>query len=1169
MEKKRVGTSVIVLLALIQGVLTSIAVEVKPSVNPATAGDTVTLSLSPSTAIKSGSWAVGESVILTWIGEQQAVFPSHAGRASVNILTGALTLSSVSVVDSGVYVVQGSDPQLQANASITVVETISNVTLSVNETNLMEFNGSAVVKCSVSSGSSLSFLWMNGSSEVTASDRVQLTVGNSTLTIVNVTRYDRGPFMCRVLNPVSNGTSDALNFTISYGPDTMALTVNGNNSTSFSVGSNLTMLCSAQSNPPALLQWAVRGELVNTTGPLLQLFSVSEDQSGPYSCLAFNNHTNMNSTITTNIVISKSGSEQQAVSVWLLPLLLLFGPFFSPAHSQSIHASENPIQVGSNVTLSSQTEVTTGIWLSADMGIIVFIASGNAMIDMDWKDRVTFDSTTSSLTIKSLEVGDSGVYILEAFNSFRANLTLSVQVPISNVTLKASETNLVEFNDTAVLMCSVSKGTSLSYVWMNGSSVVTAGGGVQFSNGGANLTIAMVTRYDKGPFTCNVSNGISHEISAPVQLNISYGPSNVTMTVMPMRHIHRTGSNITLMCSAESKPQETIQWMVDGMYLNQSGPQLNLESVAESNSGNYKCLLHNTVTSRFASASAMIMVLDPLASVVVNQTGGPAILHKSFTMCCEVVGSVDRIQWWKNGNLIYADNTTDFSMGNKTLTLNPVQQSDNGHYACQAFNYVSNMTSSPFMVEVSYGPYMPTIMGPNAAKTGDNVTLSCHASSHPPSTYKWFFNGSNVANMSKYYTPPLTKDMSGKYICEAYNNVTDKNSTAYTMLTVIDPITDVQIEASMNLAIEGHYYNLTCNVTGPADHVYWMKNDEPLHEDNSTVISKDNMTVSFNPLAYNDTGDYKCMAINAVENMTSLPYMLLVNFGPKKPIIQGPAYAETGRTVDFECSAKSMPPSNFTWWFNGSEVANTSMLTTGPLSLTMSGEYTCVAYNAVTGKNSSNSKMLKVVEAITSVMVQNTTIPINNENFTLTCVVTGPYDKIHWMKDNMYLNMNSSMEAANMSYHIQNNMLHFTPVTLHSDGMYQCVAANEAAHHNSSSYMLLVNYGPLSVKILTQDAIVFGIPVSLKCYADSRPECDFYWFVNNHSLSEITGSEITFTPLKDSNWSYTCKAMNPVTNITMYKTKTFTIGHASTLIPSQGSLMLMGLFALSATVLFD
>lgn len=70
-------------------------------------------------------------------------------------------------------------------------------------------------------------------------------------------------------------------------------------------------------------------------------------------------------------------------------------------------------------------------------------------------------------------------------------------------------------------------------------------------------------------------------------------------------------------------------------------------------------------------------------------------------MHCEVVGSVDRIWWWKNDNLIYADNTTDFSMGNKTLTLNPVQKSDNGNYKCQAFNYVSNMTSSPFMVEVN------------------------------------------------------------------------------------------------------------------------------------------------------------------------------------------------------------------------------------------------------------------------------------------------------------------------------------------------------------------------------------------------------------------------------------------------------------------------------------
>lgn len=140
----------------------------------------------------------------------------------------------------------------------------------------------------------------------------------------------------------------------------MALTVNGQNTTSFLVGSNLTMLCSAQSSPPAQFQWAFRGQSVNTTGPLLELYSVTKDQSGPYSCLAFNNHTNMNRNITSHVMIASefvsiaiststflhlfsaspflwfastesplSRSEQQAVTVWLLPLQLLVGFLFS------------------------------------------------------------------------------------------------------------------------------------------------------------------------------------------------------------------------------------------------------------------------------------------------------------------------------------------------------------------------------------------------------------------------------------------------------------------------------------------------------------------------------------------------------------------------------------------------------------------------------------------------------------------------------------------------------------------------------------------------------------------------------------------------------------------------------------------------------------------------
>lgn len=102
------------------------------------------------------------------------------------------------------------------------------------------------------------------------------------------------------------------------------------------------------------------------------------------------------------------------------------------------------------------------------------------------------------------------------------------------------------------------------------------------------------------------------------------------------------------------------------------------------------------MTFKFSSLS-----IGPIAAVVVNHTGGPAKVHYPFTLRCEVTGTVVYIKWWKNGQLISTDNTTTFSMDNKTLNLNPVQHSDNGDYQCQAFNYVSNMTSRPYTVQVN------------------------------------------------------------------------------------------------------------------------------------------------------------------------------------------------------------------------------------------------------------------------------------------------------------------------------------------------------------------------------------------------------------------------------------------------------------------------------------
>ncbi|XP_005464014.1 hemicentin-1 [Oreochromis niloticus] len=814
-------------------------------------------------------------------------------------------------------------------------------------------------------------------------------------------------------------------------------------------------------------------------------------------------------------------------------LFLAAVTFTDVTRSQTLYASENPVAVGNNVTLSSNRNITSGGWLFNTRQIVIKLNEYFA-ISKTWKDRVLFNPNTSSLTILSVKLEDSGNYTLQdVINEFFSQLTLSVEESVYNVTIQTSTTNLVEFNDTAVLMCGVSKGTSLSYQWFNGSSMITANEKVQLSSGNTILTIMNVTRYDQGPYMCNVSNNVSNDISAPVNLNINYGPSNAKMTVMPVSSIYKGGSTITLSCSADSSPPAMITWMIDGVYQTNTS-SIELQDVTESDSGNYTCLIQNTVTLRFSSKTTAIQIVDPVTAVAVNLSH-PASLGETFSLSCEVTGAVDIIFWWRNGEiLISADNNnTAFSPDNKTLTITSAQHSDGGNYQCQAFNAVSNQTSHRFTVTVYYGPEIANVMGPNLAKAGDYATFTCNATSNPPSRYEWYFGNDLVSNKSEYVTQSLTTSMSGKYLCVAFNSISGKNSTADIILTVVEPLQNIIVEAPMMPAEEGYSYNLTCNTDVPADYIYWMKNEEPLNQNNKIVFYNDNKTLHIRMVERYDNAKYECIAINAVSKNMSTPYMLFVNYGPETPFVYGPAFAETGHQAVFNCSAESVPPSTFYWWFNGSIVANTSNYTTDVLSLSMSGEYKCMAINNVTGKNSTNSTTLTVIEAIESVMIKNTTIPIDTKNFTLTCKVVGPYDTIYWMKDNMMLNMDPSNDS-HISYYIENNMLHFIPVTTYNDGIYQCVASNKAGQQNSQQYRLLVNYPIQNVKLNGPvTSVKEGYAYNLTCNV-TGPADYIYWMKNGQRLHEDNrtffhkdNQTVEINPVKRyDTGSYYCLAIN-------------------------------------------
>ncbi|XP_022620392.1 carcinoembryonic antigen-related cell adhesion molecule 5-like [Seriola dumerili] len=527
---------------------------------------------------------------------------------------------------------------------------VSNVTVTASSTDLVEFS-SVSLFCS-SSGSSLSFLWLNGSSEVTASDRVQLTDGNTTLTIVSVTRYDQGPFRCHVFNLFSNDTSAPVNLSISFGPENIHLTKSPSQDY-YVEGSDISLMCSAVSRPAALFNWFLNRVPLSDTGPELRLINIKEDQSGNYSCQAFNNKTMRNETSQPSII--------------------------------------------------------------------------------------------------------------------------SVLTRVSNVTVTASSTDLVGFSSVS-LFCS-SSGSSLSFLWLNGSSEVSASGRVQLTDGNTTLTIVSVTRYDQGPFRCHVFNSFSNGTSAPINLSISYGPENIKLTISPSQKYYVEGSNISLMCSAVSKPSALFQWFLNGGLLSDTESDLRLINIQESQSGNYSCQAFNNKTlSNQTSQPSVVSVLEPIVNASVTSSTNQPVEGNSVNLTCEAAGSVFAIKWMKDG--------ADLIQTDRVLSFQSLKKTDSGNYSCNISNPLSSVTAEYIMV-VNYGPENVQIKGPSTISLNETLTLTCSAECTPTANYTWKLNETKILNNSAVLTKHITDlSDSGKYTCEAMNRITEKTSSAVHGLTV-------------------------------------------------------------------------------------------------------------------------------------------------------------------------------------------------------------------------------------------------------------------------------------------------------------------------------------------------------------------------------------------------
>lgn len=423
----------------------------------------------------------------------------------------------------------------------------------------------------------------------------------------------------------------------------------------------------------------------------------------------------------------------------------------------------------------------------------------NERVSDTYKDRVNYYMRTYTLEFKSLIPSDSGFYTVNIVDAKLIQLVgqteLEVLEPVADVSILSKLPEAVEINSTVTLTCSA-KGSSLSYIWMNNSASVVVDGKHIMQNG-SELIIKEVYRSDlQGPITCTAKNQLESLTSGSFNLTVNYGPDPVTLTREPIAEFLKKGSNLTLSCSAKSSPAAEFKWRFNEAELSEKTAVLVLSSLAETNSGNYSCMAHNTKTQRYVTSElTKLTVLEAISGVNISVPNVPLIAGNVTVIltCTSSAGKADSVQWQKHSKPLESSNHIIFNKDNSSLTIVNVQKEDAGEYKCQLKNKISSDAKN-YNLTVNYGPDNIAIKGDKEAVVGHTVMMDCTFASFPVPKFEWKFNDT-VLNGETNKCLTITNSEyknSGIYTCIASNEVTGLNRTATHNLTVKESVEQKQ-----------------------------------------------------------------------------------------------------------------------------------------------------------------------------------------------------------------------------------------------------------------------------------------------------------------------------------------------------------------------------------------
>ncbi|XP_053720065.1 carcinoembryonic antigen-related cell adhesion molecule 5 [Synchiropus splendidus] len=405
---------------------------------------------------------------------------------------------------------------------------------------------------------------------------------------------------------------------------------------------------------------------------------------------------------------------------------------------------------------------------------------------------------------------------------------------------------------------------------------------------------------------------------------------------------------------------------------------LRLNATKKEDSGDYSISILQTATGT-RTGEIKLRVLEPVSNVAIQSDLKEAIEHNStVVLTCTAKGSFLKFSWVHGTAPVVADDkriSLKEEEQSSSLTIRDVLRSDAAKpFICSAANKLETEKSSPFNLTVFYGPekvsLSPTPILP-FVRAGSDFSLTCTAVSSPAATFSWIHDkkpmkaAGPVLKLQDIKAEGFDKTK-GTYACIAKNAKTLRHvSSPEVSFTVMEAISGVSITGPKTTLISGNgTASLECKATaGVVLSRSWLKNGAALSAGGRLTFSKDESTLTINPVDKDDNGEYTCRLANPV-NSEDAKFKLVVNYGPEPVTITGKQEVEVDDAVTLTCAAASVPPANIIWKFN-----DTATTVKGPNYVIEkavyknTGLYTCEAHNTVTGKKTVGTHHMMVKEA--------------------------------------------------------------------------------------------------------------------------------------------------------------------------------------------------------------